>query len=676
MFSPTSRRAQNSSYEEAYAGPDPNFFTPPASPSKSVIKRVKREKGRSSSGEEFLSKIPLTIEDHRCAGPLSVSVPRRLSSVSSEVGSIWKREKLDNIIATILFDHKLDWDSFNAFKLQSDEQTIESVVVVVLEDLISQNWIKATESIWSACQSHGLHGMNVELVNQRGTARTISSPISTNESLVRDWADVQPKILQLLLPNMSWMYIDVLGRGKEFRNVQGESTVNFIATIVIRIERHSTESWTRQRDAIDEFLQSHEAYKNFAVEIIRSSCVQAFCSLNEIRAQDYHLGKQWQSTAYLGASIGRTKSDFVAGSESCGCFLSVRWGSTTKSLALTNFHVAFPLDSSEPAKGQPEHVDRWIKCGFAPGEGESYDLTLNMPTRIDYENFLKEQEALVKDLERNKIGAYSYLEIRDLDLEFEAEGTEGAKGEDDEHRGAVKEGEHLLARMPKNVVHTYIHLKKSVANYQKRMNEARTWYEDSDNPVFGQVYAGSGLRVSQELLMDWALVEVRPNRVPERNEVCLFSPPLVTPPGYAPFTDLTKQIPSTDTYLFGVYPPETGETVYKIGRTTGVTKGTVNELQSTKNLKGWEVQGKNQFRYRTAQVWTILSKPKEKLFCEPGDSGSAIFTLGGNFKGLLVGGFCELNQDVAYFISGCDIFEDIKEITGADEVDLLQKYDK
>jgi hypothetical protein len=125
-----------------------------------------------------------------------------------------------------------------------------------------------------------------------------------------------------------------------------------------------------------------------------------------------------------------------------------------------------------------------------------------------------------------------------------------------------------------------------------------------------------------------------------------------------------------------VYPPETGETVYKIGRTTGVTKGTVNELRSTKNLKSWEVQGKNQSRYPTAQVWTILSKSKEKLFCEPGDSGSAVFTLGGNFKGLLVGGFCELNQDVAYFISGCDIFEDIKEITGADEVDLLQKYDK
>lgn len=118
--------------------------------------------------------------------------------------------------------------------------------------------------------------------------------------------------------------------------------------------------------------------------------------------------------------------------------------------------------------------------------------------------------------------------------------------------------------------------------------------------------------------------------------------------------------------------PTIGEKVYKVGRTSGLTGGTISAIRRTQHLKGWQVEENGELEYKTGYVWTIASGTEGKPFGEPGDSGSAIYNQSCQFKGLLLGG-SELNElgGTAYFISADDCFRDIKEIMGADDVTLL-----
>lgn len=126
--------------------------------------------------------------------------------------------------------------------------------------------------------------------------------------------------------------------------------------------------------------------------------------------------------------------------------------------------------------------------------------------------------------------------------------------------------------------------------------------------------------------------------------------------------------------------PTPGEEVFKIGRTTGITGGFINSVVSTK-LRGWKPVGNGEIHYETGELWAIVRRHSVKerksaaspntQFSAGGDSGSAIFNREGEFKGLLLGAGTLL-MDLTYFISADELFTDIKLLTGADDVSLLQ----
>ena len=60
-----------------------------------------------------------------------------------------------------------------------------------------------------------------------------------------------------------------------------------------------------------------------------------------------------------------------------------------------------------------------------------------------------------------------------------------------------------------------------------------------------------------------------------------------------------------------------------------------------------------------------------EYFSDRGDSGSAVFTERGEFIGILHAGV-EPERDIGYTTSAQDLVEDIKDITGAIEVTMLE----
>lgn len=496
-FTRTSRRSQNSSSEEAYAGLDLSVLTQPLSPAEAAEKRVKREKGLSDVGQKFSSNIPLVIEDHICAGPLYIPAPRAYRTIPLEIASVWEEQHMNDSVLKILKEHNLEWDSIDVLQFASTDQVADFILIRTINNAVDERWIKVAEAIISLCRNCGLQTINVEIADRRGLIPTISWAIAAEEPLVQDWHNVEPIILQLLRPNMTWLSIDVLVRGKRFSTFN-ETKVVSTPTIVIRIERDSQETWTEQRDRIDLFLQSNERYKSFAVEILRSSC-DYLGGLDFSFLQEHHRKKLWERKGYMGASIGPVKSDFPAGSGTCGCFLQMRSGDTIRHLALTCFHVVLPTDPMEPEKDQPAHAVRWIRRGFALGDEGSHDLPIRMPSGNDYEQWLRDCESEIEKIETSKIGQWTFKELREME----------------------SQGDALEDRMPKIHLRDFNAKKGFLEFTQSSIDKARCANgESGENSLFGWVCGGSGLRRNRDMLMDWAVIDMLPGREPEKNEVC------------------------------------------------------------------------------------------------------------------------------------------------------------
>ena len=112
-------------------------------------------------------------------------------------------------------------------------------------------------------------------------------------------------------------------------------------------------------------------------------------------------------------------------------------------------------------------------------------------------------------------------------------------------------------------------------------------------------------------------------------------------------------------------PPQLGETVFKVGRTTGGTCGHYTAINGTE-FKA-PVSGEiGVWREIKSQDHTIVFGYLD--FAKPGDSGAFILDDSGNMMGLLLGGstaFKTMN-----FLAVNDLFEDIKSRTGAIKVRL------
>lgn len=129
--------------------------------------------------------------------------------------------------------------------------------------------------------------------------------------------------------------------------------------------------------------------------------------------------------------------------------------------------------------------------------------------------------------------------------------------------------------------------------------------------------------------------------------------------GWAPKQDT---VTSTDVSCLAATEPE--QRVFKLGRTTGATWGSVNALKADINLEG----DPETLLYTT---WNIAPPPKQlQNLSQSGDSGSWVFDKDGNLCGILFAGSNpELGQGSGKshgFVIPIDrVFADIEKVTGS-----------
>lgn len=108
----------------------------------------------------------------------------------------------------------------------------------------------------------------------------------------------------------------------------------------------------------------------------------------------------------------------------------------------------------------------------------------------------------------------------------------------------------------------------------------------------------------------------------------------------------------------------------KSGRSTGSTASVFNELQSVELLRLNSRKGPG---YQLTISWVTKIPKMDYSFAEPGDSGSWIYSAGGAVLGMLTGG--DERQETISLCRMQDIFNDIKDLTGAADVQIAPPPD-
>jgi hypothetical protein len=634
-------------YEIRLAQSPPN--SPPQSPPQP--EHSNRNGGSSDENQKPSQIHSLTIEEYRISGPIYLPIPvRHHGSVGQRYLDAWEAG-LKSDVHQILENHHIFLSAVNPEKRATEHvrpgpRTADYIFVRITQDFGGAQWLLAANEILELCRRKGLDGLNVEIADPRGLAPRISATISPTLPIVRKWDDLLPEILEALKPNVGWLTIDLVNRAPGTNFASGGKT-SFVPTILIMIREETKESYTAACDKIRSLLDPR--FPEVAVEVIRGS-LDYYASTEDLRPAfedkllqdgdsnpvfEHHGDKLWQDEGYMGASIHR------AGSRSCGtlgCFVKLRHPNGACSIyGLTNFHVIMPYHG-EYKRHNYSTLIHIQKGGLRPGYGTPFPI--NMPSEIDlayartrHVQFIQKIEGDVADgiPVNRQYQAYHALE------------AQGLSPEDS---------------MPKIDVRYVRNMIDEIATSRAKIN-AIDWR--MKNMRLGVVYAGSGIRRKcSGQIMDWALIKVDSARVPAVNEL---------PTRIGGTIMQSRQLDR-----IGSLAP--AQKVYKIGRRSNQTYGFVNPVQSTQ-LLAWEDRH-GTLTYGVGAAWTVMSGQKDdegelgcEYFSDKGDSGSAVFTAHGEFVGLLHARV-EPGREISYIASAQDLVEDIKHITGAIEVTMLE----
>ncbi|KAG5297036.1 hypothetical protein I7I48_06034 [Histoplasma ohiense] len=162
----------------------------------------------------------------------------------------------------------------------------------------------------------------------------------------------------------------------------------------------------------------------------------------------------------------------------------------------------------------------------------------------------------------------------------------------------------------------------------------------------GTVWAGSGFRSSNDFGMDWALVSLPSsrsflNKLPTSEELAAL-PPYIHPTLLFPDSGKIEECG----------PCEKGSIVFKRGRTTGLTQGTLSYVDSTVNFNG-----------RTVSAWHVIGAHNVP-FCDSGDLGSWLIDRNGKWVGLLFACPFTSYAGDGYAIPALELIKDIEALVG------------
>ncbi|KAG5205242.1 hypothetical protein GTR04_3869 [Trichophyton interdigitale] len=596
------------SAEVTYAGALPTL--PHSSSSGSIPacrkNRVRRTEGSSESGaSSAIHDLEVYNEDFRSGGPHLVRLPAFNHHLTQNDPLLvaWE-DKLETPVRTIIKNYNIDIIGVGPLRRSSTRsaEKYDTALVTARKHVVtSDSWFRACKEMLQLFQSKGFMQLNVEIIDTRANPQLISYPVSVSDPFVDSWHVLRPVILEILA-KCDWTLLCVVRR-RNRNHFEGPITV------ALTVTEESTHDWTTVRDRIVELLDSRGHY-NVAVEICRSNIWHASSFDDPVLNR-----RDWAIKAKPGGSLGPRGSTTSA--STFGGFIDLQHpiSQEWERFGMTNFHCVIAGSESHPS------YERWIKEGIKPGDN-SNNLQLDHPALQDHESSLQHYRKEIDEV-RSDVS--------------------------DSLRQRILSGDPSVSRSQKII---YERQQAALSEIGETLRIATSF--DQQKRYLGSVYAASGFKVNKKRqFLDWALVDVDKRRITV-NEI---------PPDGTVSSKYRVYTPSQP-IMTGTSSVDEGDRVFKVGRKTGFTGGTVNDIRLS-DLQGWvtNAQGQREYVQGTA---TVILPWKCDTFGDPGESGSFVMDHETRFIGLHVGG--DRDRNIGLVIEAQSLFEDIKEVTKCRDV--------
>ncbi|OJD12425.1 hypothetical protein AJ78_06976 [Emergomyces pasteurianus Ep9510] len=415
-------------------------------------------------------------------------------------------------------------------------------------------------------------------------------PIEPEHPIVSVWQKLVKDIITVLAP-LCWYSLSGVRRG------YGNNPQSNPVTIVITSKYPAHLSHTKRTIQL-----RCEQYNLSKIEVCFLQ-VDTIFAAGGFRLPDEGRDFALSSDLSPGASIGLSSEPRATGS--LGGKLIVRRGNEIHELGVTNFHI---VASHQGLQGLTLKTHRFEETGLIPNHAASLNVGLVSPSNFDA-NFKRETIEHALDSVRKCV---EKLE--------EQQGTEHLNETQETVRSKLQ------------------------ANMDAVNIEAQAL--NNFNRLTGTLWAGSGFRSRNSFGMDWALISLPNsrsflNKLPTSGELAVL-PPHIHATVLFPDSGKVKECGSC----------EKGAVVFKHGRTTGLTQGTFNYVDSAVNFNG-----------RKVSAWHVIGTHNVP-FCDSGDSGSWLIDENGKWVGLLFAcPFPSFTGD-GYVIPVLELIEDIEALVG------------
>ncbi|KAL2008708.1 hypothetical protein VTN00DRAFT_6902 [Thermoascus crustaceus] len=456
-------------------------------------------------------------------------------------------------------------------------------------------------------------------------APILSFVVDANHPIVPCWRDVARQTIDKLdQAGLKWVAVECFQR----RQLTEKSTTHDDTSIVIIVQELSLDP-ERLQGVLREI---HELSGNLFVELVEGN-IELHAFMRSVTLDvPYHVQPQ------IGDSIGTDRFPWRAGTFGGYLELFGKQGfSESKICGLTCHHVLRPYDDTKHSLPPNDHFEPFV----ALATGAQDLVRVSHPSSVDH------RLSLARDYET--LGRHHYL---DTELRCQMQQAE-------DQINATK-----LASINNDLAYIHTH----ISILRQRISHATS----ADREI-GTLFASSGLRVSptHQCQLDWGLIELKPERIGtnylQETPASEGSLQLVS------FQDLStiNTVRSWSAANFRRLQKEDTQ-VYKVGRSTGLTEGVVNHVESFIASRYTTAAAAAATRRVTtvSMEWAVLPDHHHhhyhhhgRRFCDHGDSGSWVITKAlGKLVGVLWG---KSSVSAASYFTPIDVVaDDIREVTG------------
>ncbi|KAH8430003.1 uncharacterized protein LDX57_007676 [Aspergillus melleus] len=635
------RASRGSEREESYASPKCLHLV--GSGPSSSDGRKRRNHGSSSDEEHVVKWDGFSDEDLRVGGPYLCAIPVKTIAVPTD-HPFYSRvvenvaplnQGVRDILATA--DIRFHDMGFCGRTSVYDPEPTPALTLYIdaNRSSIDDKWITTARIIHSFLVSNGVFGVSVELADPRAFDPIILHPVR-NTLPIFSWERVAWAIIQQSIIHQ-WTTLgcyEITAPGEEKQ-----------VTVLVTVDPSVNKDWRGVREHLVWILDSFEL-SSVAVRIVKDRVLRGG-GFSGPRLPLTAL----TAPAQVGQSIGVQGTEYAIGT--FGGWVEMKDGNGRwEQFGLTCAKCVLPpgdLLSAEQQLGKgsnfPEStngsllmnvaVARWRIKGITPGDKVAESLLkVQQPSVLDLNRAIRKWDAQVEALTTR----YLYQKVKNY----------------------LKNDEFVSPRDVRN-----FQIDQQALDYAEQAKDRIQSFRTLQSNNLGHVFACSGLNSIVPTTMapgaislsnmDWALIKPLPMRR-GLNEVATFERPAV---GDLPFPFQVGSILADGS---GV-KMSGGDRVFKCGRATGYTAGYYSELAEfhilTEMANGVE-------RPIVTREYAITNS---SAFSEPGDSGALIFNRDLQVVGMIFA-ISERNMRT-YFTHIDDLFRDIKRVTGAQVVKIM-----